>query len=251
MQLANTAQNTVIVTVTQVVDVRDANNYNNRYLVNQLLADNGRPESEIVVIVSASEAMTIGLPDGVDLSGFLASATAVSLPTGVPVVGNFDPNAPFGQYNQSVLLPYGSAPPTLPDNAQIFGDPADIILAGHSGFFVEDIRAFSQDCALWGANGGSLFNLASQLVLAEQVAAAQLVGLQIGANLGEAVALGLLHGGQTATETSSAEGAKETGKDENDEEKKKEEEKKEEEKKKEEGDKEGEKKGEQYGEKGW
>jgi len=166
----------------------------------------------VVILVSASEPLTIGLPSGVDLSGFLAaaSATAVSSPTGVPVIGNFDPNAPFGEFNQSLILPYGSAPPTLPDVSQIFSDPADIILAGHSNFFIEDITAFSQDCAFWGANGGSLFNLASQLVIAEQVAAVQLVGVQIGANLNEAVALGLLHG--QATETKSAEEAKETDK---------------------------------------
>jgi hypothetical protein len=178
------------VTVTQVVDSRDSAALNNRYLVNQLLADN-QAQSEVVVMLTAAEAMTIGLATpSVNIEGLLAA----SAPTGVPVIANFDPNAPFGQLNDSLILPYGSAAPTLSNVAQIFADPAAIILPGHQGLFVEDLSLFSQDCAFWGANGGSLFTLASEVIALQQVAAVQLAGLQLGANLNAAVAAGLLDG---------------------------------------------------------
>jgi len=178
------------VCVTQVVDVRNAEAQNNRYLVNQLLADNGFPQSEVVVMLTAAAPMTIGLPTpSLDISGILASASAISAPTGSPSIASFDPNSPFGQLNQSVILPFGSLAPSLPNNAQIFADPAAIILPGQSNLFISDLTQFSSDCALWSSNGQSLFNLASSLIAAEQIAAAELAGLSIGTNPNAAAAV--------------------------------------------------------------
>lgn len=196
-------QNTVIVTVTQVVDLRNSAAQNNRYLVNQLLADNGKPESEVVVMVTAAVPMTINLASpSLALSGLLSSVTAISAPTGTPSIGAYDPNAPFGQFNQSVLLPYGSQPPSLSNSAQIFADPAAIILPGQSGLFVENIAEFSQDCAFWSANDLTLFNLATEIITVEQVSVVEASGLSLGSNIND-VAAELLSGGVGSSESES------------------------------------------------
>lgn len=189
--------NTVIVTVTQLLDVRNNNASNSRYLVNQLLADNGQPNSEIVIMVTADAPLTIGLPTpSIDIAGILSSASAVSTPTAAPIIAGFDAAAPFGRVNQSLILPYGSSAPTLANIAQIFADPASIILPGGGGrgLFVQELSQFGSACSLWGANGLSLFNLQAALVLAEQVAAVQLAGLQLGAGLDAIIADQLLKG---------------------------------------------------------
>ncbi|KAJ9137221.1 hypothetical protein NKR23_g9183 [Pleurostoma richardsiae] len=174
--------NTVIVTVTNVVDARDAATVNNRYLVNQLLVDNGAPQSEIVVMVTASDTMTINAvpTPTVDVAGLLSAASAVSTATATPAVAAFDSSAPFGQLNQSVILPYNSSAPTIPNNAQVFADPAAIILPNQN-LFVEDITVLQSDCQLISVNTGSLFNLQAFLLSSfEAVAATQLSGLVIG-----------------------------------------------------------------------
>jgi hypothetical protein len=101
--------NTVIVTVTNIVDARDAKNVNKRYLMNQLVADNGFPNSQLVVMVTQQQEMTIGPTPTLNIPGLSAAqASAVSLPTNVPAISNLDPNAPFGQLNASQILPYNT-----------------------------------------------------------------------------------------------------------------------------------------------
>ncbi|KAK5654100.1 hypothetical protein OQA88_7531 [Cercophora sp. LCS_1] len=51
--------NTVLVTVTNVVDARDPLNINNRYLLNHQLIDNGFPNQEQVVMITEAQPMTI------------------------------------------------------------------------------------------------------------------------------------------------------------------------------------------------
>ncbi|EON98041.1 hypothetical protein UCRPA7_6353 [Phaeoacremonium minimum UCRPA7] len=172
--------NTVIVTVTNVVDLRDSSNKNNRYLINQLLADNAAPESQIVVMVTALDTLTVGaVATPTDLSAVLASASAVSNPTATPAVASFDQLAPFGQLNQSVLLPFNSSAPSL-NVDQVFVDPAAIILPNQA-LFVSDVNTLNQDCALVAINSGSLFNLQAALLSnLAAVAQAELAGLILG-----------------------------------------------------------------------
>lgn len=173
--------NTVIVAVTNVIDQRDPNNVNTRYMVNQLLADNGAPDKEIIVMLNAAEPLTIGpapTPATLNVPG-VAGVGNASQPSGAaPQVAPLDPNAPFGQVNGSVLLPFGSQPPQAPSNAQVFADPAAIILP-NQGLFVGDTNLIQQDCQLLAA--GSLFNLQAQLLANQQaIAQAQLAGLVLG-----------------------------------------------------------------------
>ncbi|KAI0128460.1 hypothetical protein BJ170DRAFT_329356 [Xylariales sp. AK1849] len=156
-----TQVNTVIVTVATLVDTRSGGNQK-RYLVNQLLADNGKPESEVVVMVSEQATMTIGGAASVAIGG----ASAISSPTASPALAGFDANAPFGQLNQSVILPAGAQAPQI---QQVFADPAAIILAGQSNLFVEDVGAFLNDCAQQSAQLQALQVFQSF----EQLAAAQ------------------------------------------------------------------------------
>lgn len=170
-------------TVTNVIDARDPANINKRYLVNQLRADNGFPEREILVMVTQAQEITIGATPTLNLAGILgsvASASAVSSATGVPIVTGFDPNAPFGQLNGSTILPYNTSAPT---NALLFEDPANIIFTNsNSGLFVESIGGFQSDCSSFGAQSNSFLNLAAaQLFTSFQAAAAaQLANLKLG-----------------------------------------------------------------------
>lgn len=169
--------------MTNVVDARDPANVNNRYLVNQLLANNGFPDKQLVVMVTQAETMTIGATPTLNLGGVLgslASASAVSSATSAPVVAAFDPAAPFGNLNGSMILPYNT---TAPDNALVVEDPASIIFANsNTGLFVESVTGFQQDCASFGAQTNTFLNLASAQLFAsvQAAAAAQLAGLNLG-----------------------------------------------------------------------
>ncbi|CAK7197927.1 hypothetical protein SEUCBS139899_000577 [Sporothrix eucalyptigena] len=209
--------NTVIVCVTELVDLRGGNNgRNSRYMINQLLADNGQPQSSVVVMLTAANPVTINAAQPtLDLSGLLG-ANASALPSGVVAsvvaaasasaaaavssgiattntslssnggslqVAAFDPNNPFGQINQTVILPYGSKAPSLPNGAQVVADPASIILPNQNNLLVEDITQFNQDCSLYTSNGLSLFNLQSSVLQeAEAIAALEVSGLTLGSS---------------------------------------------------------------------
>lgn len=177
-----TGVNTVIIAVTNVIDQRDPNNVNTRYMVNQLRADNGASGKEMLVMVNAAEPLTIGpapTPATLNVPGVAGVGNATQPAAGTaPQVAQFDPNAPFGQVNGSVLLPFGTEAPKAPSDAQVFPDPAAIILP-NQGLFVGDTALIQQDCQLLAA--GSLFNLQAQLLATQQaIAQAELAGLVLG-----------------------------------------------------------------------
>ena len=212
-----TNKNTVIVSVTQVIDLRNGDaNRNTRYMVNQQLADNGKSQSTVVVMLSAASPVTINAATPtLNLGGLLsnsssgaagivsaaaastATAAAAAAAASVAAGGNgtgssnsksnsaniagFDAANPFGQLGQTVILPYGSKAPSLPNGAQLVADPASIILANQNTLIVEDITQFSQDCQVFNSNGLSLFNLQSSIIQeAAQIAALEVSGLNLG-----------------------------------------------------------------------
>ena len=179
----NVLQNAVIVTVTNVIDARDAANVNRRYLMNQLRIDNGVPDKELVVMVTQKEEMTISATPTVNVANFAASASAgFTAPTGVSKVINFDPNTPFPLFNSPLILPYNTSAPT---NALVLEDPANIIFAGNHNLLVESVNSLQADCVQLAATN-SLVNQAIQLSLfnsVQQASAAQLAGLQIGGGI--------------------------------------------------------------------
>jgi hypothetical protein len=160
-----------------LVDVRDAEKTNNRYLINQLLADNGFPDRQIVVMVSDFETMTVNeASPTIGFDGILgALVSAASAPTATPIIAGFDPEAPFGQFNQSLILPFGALAPTLD---LVFTDPAAIILPNQHALFVESTNGFLADCGFYANNANSFLNLASGIFTSfNQIAVAQLKGL--------------------------------------------------------------------------
>lgn len=183
--------------MTQVIDQRDPKNINNRYLMNQLQADNGAQGQEILVFVTAQDNIVIGAtPTQAVVPGVAGVGTAISAPTSAPNVQNIDPNNPFGQSNGAVLLPFGTTPPQAPSAAQVFADPAAIILPNQN-LFVGDTTQIQQDCALIAA--GSLFNLQSQLLASQQaIAQAQLAGLVLGQQAPPTVIVNVGGGGNVA-----------------------------------------------------
>ncbi|ETS76105.1 hypothetical protein PFICI_11492 [Pestalotiopsis fici W106-1] len=154
--------NTVIVTVQTLVDQR-SKDASNRYLVKQLLADNGKPESQQVIMVSEAATMTIQAA-----AQTLDGASILSSPTGTPQIAGFDASVPFGQLNQSVILPAGAQAPKI---SQVFADPAAIILPNQNSLFVEDSGAFLSDCV----QSSGFFQLAGAAIYQSfaQLAAAQ------------------------------------------------------------------------------
>ncbi|KAH8673977.1 hypothetical protein BX600DRAFT_509192 [Xylariales sp. PMI_506] len=146
--------NSVIVVVQTLVDTRSGQN-SNRYLINQLLADNGHPGQQVVVMVSDAATLTIGptATAGAALPG-LNGTNVIAQPTQTPSIANFDPNVPFGQLGQTVILPLGAQAPQI-IQSQIFTDPALIIFPNQKNLFVEDSSNFLVDCALQGAFFGT------------------------------------------------------------------------------------------------
>ncbi|KAI1213066.1 uncharacterized protein F4807DRAFT_471555 [Annulohypoxylon truncatum] len=152
--------NTVIVTVSTVIDARAGKGNQMRYMVNQQLADNGKPESQVMVMVSDAQTMTLGASQTVDLAGVAAATAAASQPSPPPAqIVNQDPNAPFGSVGQSMLLPIGAQAPSID---LVFVDPAAIILPNQNTLFVESTDSFLQDCGFYQSNNNAFANLASQ-----------------------------------------------------------------------------------------
>ncbi|KAF3065025.1 hypothetical protein GL218_01210 [Daldinia childiae] len=151
--------NIVIVTVSTLVDARAEKGSQKRYMVNQALVDNGKPESQIMVMVSDAQTMTIGASKTVGLAGVQA-ASAVTKPTAVPALVGADPAAPYGKPNQSMILPIGAKAPAID---LVFVDPAAIILPNQKDLFVESTDTFLQDCGFYQSNGNAFANLGSQL----------------------------------------------------------------------------------------
>ncbi|KAK3313494.1 hypothetical protein B0H66DRAFT_536757 [Apodospora peruviana] len=168
--------NTVIVTITNIVDARDLTNVNRRYLMNQLRIDNGRPDQELVVYVTEKEEMTIS--SEATATSASASATA-SASIGGNVI-NFDANAPFALLNSSLILPYNTSAPA---GALVVDDPANIIFADQSNLLVSDVNTFQNDCLqLAAANSFITAQLQAAAVFAslQQAVTVQLASLQLG-----------------------------------------------------------------------
>lgn len=153
-------------------------------------ADNGNPESEILVFMTAADALQIGpqpTPPSLNIPGVDGVGTALPQPTGQASSGStaaqvqqLDPAQAFGQAaNGSVLLPYNSTAPAPPSGAQLFADPAAIILPNQGNLFVGDVNAIQQDAALLAA-AGTLFNLQQQLLAQQAIAQAELAGVLLG-----------------------------------------------------------------------
>ncbi|KAK2039543.1 hypothetical protein LZ31DRAFT_569288 [Colletotrichum somersetense] len=201
--------NTVIVTVTNLVDNRNQGQQNQgkpkreqqnqRYLVNQLLADNGAPGNQTLVMVTDPTPMQISTEQAASSQTNAFGAASVQLEN-APAVGSgnssnqavggdpnaalndksinlaaFDKSAPFGQIGQSVILPAGTLAPQLASTP----DPASIILPGQQGLFVQNAATFISDCATSVAGGNQvLAGVATQLFSSfQQIAAVQLAGL--------------------------------------------------------------------------
>jgi hypothetical protein len=178
--------------------------------VNQLYADNGFADRQVVVMVSDIETMTV------NLDSLLPDATAASVPTATPIIAGFDASAPFGQFNQSLILPFGAIAPTVD---LVFADPAAIIFAGQKNLFVESTQGFLADCAFYANNANNFLNLATGLFSSfNQVLFAQLSGL--GGLVHATVAINTDLVKETATKTEENK-AEKTGNNQDEEKKKK------------------------------
>ncbi|KAI1335120.1 hypothetical protein F5Y15DRAFT_256907 [Xylariaceae sp. FL0016] len=159
--------NTVIVTVTTMIDARAGQNSAQRYLVNQLLADNGKPDAVATVMVSDVATMTIGAAQTLVQDGVTASA---AVPAATAALQAADPAAPFGQVNQTMIMQAGAVAPT---NDVVFADPAAIILPDQTNLFVESTDTFLQDCGFYQDNGQTFINLGTETLTSfQQVAGA-------------------------------------------------------------------------------
>ncbi|KAI2636392.1 hypothetical protein GGS26DRAFT_493382 [Hypomontagnella submonticulosa] len=151
--------NTVIVTVSTIVDARAGKGNQKRYMVNQQLIDNGKPESQIMVMVSDAATMTIGASKTVDLAG-VQGASAVTKPTAAPALVAADPKLPYGKAGSAAILPIGAKAPAID---LVFADPAAIILPNQKNLFVESTDTFLQDCGFYQSNGNAFANVGAQL----------------------------------------------------------------------------------------
>lgn len=118
-------------------------------------------------------------PTNLNIPGVTGAGQAITQPTSQPQVAQLDPAAAFAQAaNGAVLLPFNSTAPAPPSGAQLFSDPAAIILPNQA-LFVGDVNLIQQDAALLQA-AGSLFNLQSQLLAQQAIAQAELAGVVLG-----------------------------------------------------------------------
>lgn len=135
---------TIIVVITNIVDVRNSNAKNTRYMQHQLRA-NGKSNkdrnniqvvavTEIVAITIDSNSNSRGGGKGkagkAQGTGTIALATAVSAAAAIQTI---DANAPFQASNATVMLPAGSSPPSFNTTET---DPAAIVEADQNDAFV-------------------------------------------------------------------------------------------------------------------
>jgi len=132
----NSNENTVIVVVTEVIDIREENSRNTRYVTRHCTADNGR-NSVATVIVQEVVAITID-------SGFSSSFFEGYAPTGTASAGSslqtVSSNAPYLNNNDSQLLPPQSP---LPSFSERDSDPARIVENVEVDVFVAVINSNS------------------------------------------------------------------------------------------------------------
>jgi hypothetical protein len=125
--LANTHQNTIIIVITEILDVRDSNNHNTRYMKHQLRADN-KAQSDIIIQVTEVEVITIDNSDSKHKDtktkgghGLAASGASSAVAAAMQTVNS---NAPFAASNQTVIMPSGAA---APQGQNVDSDPAAIV----------------------------------------------------------------------------------------------------------------------------
>lgn len=131
-------------------------------------------------MINSADTVTIqpSAQPNLNIPGVSGAGTNLSQPTSQPQVAQLDPAAAFAQSaNGSVLLPFNTSAPAPPSGAQLFPDPAAIILPNQA-LFVGDVALIQQDAALQAA--GSLFNLQSQLLASQAIAQAELAGVVLG-----------------------------------------------------------------------
>lgn len=132
---ADSKQNTVVIVVTQIVDIRDSSNVNTRYMTHQVQSNEEITEQQIV-IVSEAVAMTVG-------GGSSGTQVQPASPTGTgfisPNIMTYDPSAPPSVSNNSMILPAGVSAPNF-DNTQVDQDPA-IIIEENQAVFVEFVQS--------------------------------------------------------------------------------------------------------------
>jgi len=123
--------NTVVIVVTEVIDQRDSNNFNTRYLTRQLQS-NSNVEEQVIVVISESQVMTVGGSNSNKNSRPTRVGTASSSQsTGdVQQFATYNADAPAqivqGSSNSQSILPSGVGAPSW-SNAQFSEDPAVIL----------------------------------------------------------------------------------------------------------------------------
>ena len=139
--LANMLQNTIIIVITEILDVRDSENHNTRYMKHQLRADN-KAQTDITIQVTEVEVITISNSDSKhkgtktkNHNGLAASAASGAVANAIQTV---DPNAPFMATNQTVIMPSGAA---APQGQNVESDPAAIVEDVAVDLIVENISS--------------------------------------------------------------------------------------------------------------
>ncbi|VBB86668.1 Putative protein of unknown function [Podospora comata] len=132
--LTSSPQNCVIICVTNVLDQRDPNNINNRYLLNQLRIDNGFPDKELLIMVTDSQQMTI-VPTPTPVTDFSQNPVNSVIPdlNLSPIINNNNNNLTQADIlsssltdttasleSESTLFPTAT---TLPDNTNNAAQP--------------------------------------------------------------------------------------------------------------------------------
>ncbi|KAL3424767.1 hypothetical protein PVAG01_04048 [Phlyctema vagabunda] len=127
----NRNQNTVIIIVTQVIDVRDSNNRNDRFLARQIRADNDPSFEDVAVVMTEIEQLTVGAGQvqTVASDGLLQAAALATGVSAAPAIATYNPAAIPGA-NQTQMLPIGASAPNW--GLQVENDPAMIIEADQS-----------------------------------------------------------------------------------------------------------------------
>ncbi len=143
-------KNTVIIVITEIIDIRNKGNQNKRYMKHQLRADNGKNQ-DVTVQVTEVQIITISNNNGSDRNGngkgtqtqclgqgninnnVAATAASDAVANAIQTV---DPNAPFSANNQTLLLPSG-APAPVGNNVEL--DPAAIVEDLANGLLVQQV----------------------------------------------------------------------------------------------------------------
>ncbi|KAK0623194.1 hypothetical protein B0T14DRAFT_564581 [Immersiella caudata] len=199
--------NTVLVTVTNVVDARNPAGINNRYLLNELLIDNGFADQQQVIMVTESQTYTVTAttPTTTDAAtstldlGSIVDSASVATPTAssltLPLVGASGPGTlglglGQGQIIQQqqitvttfnplsgIPLSFINSPQALllpydtaaPTSPLIIEDPANIIYGGVNGLLVQGLSNLQADCAAFGLGGNAFLGGAAGLGLFSSV----------------------------------------------------------------------------------